>query len=108
LRLLAPSAKAVSFKDLVGERVLIRKLGWKWYALGKIGDYTFSPFKVVWREQAQDFKVAVISTSDFDGEEMVVISDHKLMSVSTSSLTEAHYLCALLGSGVVRAAVASY
>jgi hypothetical protein len=97
-----------SFKDLLGERVLIRKLGWKWYALGKIGDYTFSPFKVVWREQAQDFTVAVISTSDFDGEERVVIPDHKLMSVSTSSLTEAHYLCALLGSGVVRAAVASY
>lgn len=96
------------FEELLAKRVLVRKLKWRWYALGKIGDYTFAPFKVVWREQAEEFTVAVTEMATTAGEQKVVIPDHKLMSVSTVSLEEAHYVCALLGSAPVRAAVASY
>ncbi len=97
-----------SFESDLAQRVLVRKLNWTWYALGKIGDYTFAPFKVVWREQAHEFTVAVIGTAKNGVEEKVVIPDHKLMSVSTSSLEEAHYICALLGSAPARAVVSGY
>ena len=74
------------------------------YSLFNIGDYTFAPWKVVWREQAQSFTAAAIGPVNG----RVVIPDHKLMLVSVSSEREAHYLCGVLNSLPVRAAVAAY
>jgi Eco57I restriction-modification methylase len=95
-------------KELLKRRVLIRKLGWAWYALGKIGPYTFAPFKVVWREQAQRLTAAVISTEETVAGTREVIPDHKLMSVGGESADEAHYLCALIQSAPSTIAVAGY
>jgi methylase of polypeptide subunit release factors len=74
------------------------------YSVFNIGEYTFTPWKVVWREQAWPFTAAVVGPSD----EKVVVPDHKLMIVPLESEDEAHYLCAVLNSLPVSAAVTAY
>lgn len=69
-----------------------------------IGDYTFSDWKAVWREQASSFTVAVVGPVG----KRVVIPDHKLMIASASSKEEAHYICSVLSSSPAKLAVASY
>lgn len=70
------------------------------YSLFNIGDYTFAPWKVVWREQAFPFTAAVADSA--------VVPDHKLMIVPVRSRREAHYVCGVLNSLPVSAAVAAY
>lgn len=74
------------------------------YSLFNIGEYTFAPWKVVWREQALPFTAAVIGPMN----DRIVVPDHKLMSVAVDSEAEAHYLCGALNSLPVSAAVAAY
>jgi SAM-dependent methyltransferase len=74
------------------------------YSLFNIGEYTFAPWKVVWREQAIPFRAAVVGPAGG----RVAVPDHKLMMVAVESEDEAHYLCGALNSLLVRAAVAAY
>jgi hypothetical protein len=74
------------------------------YFLYSIKDYTLANYKVVWREQAHPFTVAVIGPEN----RRPVIPDHKLMMVEASSEEEAHFLCAILNSTPVRFAVSAY
>lgn len=74
------------------------------YSIFNIGDYTFAPWKVVWREQASTLTAAVVGPQD----RRPVIPDHKLMLVDVGSEKEAHYLCALLNSAPARLVVQSY
>jgi SAM-dependent methyltransferase len=80
-----------------------------WYSLFKIGKYTFQPFKVVWREITSDFVAAVLSprTDPYVGMK-TILPDHKLMMVPCDTETQAHYLCAILNSSIVRFLVKSY
>lgn len=64
------------------------------YSMFNIGDYTFSQWKVIWREQAKELTCAVIGPKFGK----VVIPDHKLVLVGSDSLEEAHYLAAMLNS----------
>lgn len=110
LRTRFPKAYAylVEHKGLLKRRVRVRKLGMPWYALGEIGPYTFAPFRVVWREQAQRMTAAVIDKEETLAGDREVIADHKLMLVGSESRDEAHYLCALLGSAPSTITVAAY
>lgn len=95
------------FKDLLRKRPAFRRYfkdDAPFYSIFNIGNYTFSPWKVVWREQAFPFTAAVVGP--IDGR--VVIPDHKLMIVAVDLEEEAHYLCAVLNSMPVSAAVAAY
>lgn len=74
------------------------------YSIFNIGDYTFSGWKVVWREQASTFTAAVVGPR----ESRAVVPDHKLMMVAIDSRAEAHYLCAALNSAPSCLAVAAY
>lgn len=74
------------------------------WTMFNIGDYTFSPYKVVWREQAASLTAAVVRPV----KRRPVIPDHKLMMVDLDSKNEAHYLCALLDSAPARLVVAAY
>jgi SAM-dependent methyltransferase len=82
----------------------LQRTGEPFYALYDIKRYTFSPWKVVWREQASSLTAAVVATKD----ERPIIPDHKLMMVDLSSGQEAHFLCAALNSSPARCAVAAY
>ncbi len=73
------------------------------YSVYNVGDYTFSKFKVLWREVANDLRAAVS-----DGGNDIVIPDHTLVSVATESSDEAHYLCGMLNTSLSNYIVTNY
>lgn len=74
------------------------------YAIYDVGPYTFSPYKVVWAEQSDDYCAAVISSAEvpFGGGVKPIVPDHKVFFMSFETPAPAHYLCALLNSSPVR------
>jgi hypothetical protein len=67
------------------------------------GPYTMQPWKVVWKEQAASVVAAVISTDCRQlGEAKLVIPNHKCVFVGLGSEEEAHYLCGMLNSSLLR------
>jgi hypothetical protein len=71
------------------------------YSMFNVSDYTFEPFKVVWREQASSVTAAVV-------EDEKAVPDHKLMMVSCTTEDEAYFLCALLNSRAFQYAAQAY
>jgi Eco57I restriction-modification methylase len=76
------------------------------YAMYNVGPYTFSPFKVVWREQASFLTAAVVEAENDLGKP--VVPDHKLMLCPCDSAEEAHFVCAFLNSTLAQFIVKSY
>jgi hypothetical protein len=89
-------------KDAITQGAL--KRGEPFYFYGAVGDYTFAPWKVVWREQSYQMTAAVVGTDAGK----LVMPDHKLMLVDCNSQSEAHYICALLNSSIIMAVVQAY
>ena len=73
------------------------------YSMFNVGEYTFSPHKVVWAEQGE-FGCAVVG--EVGGKP--VVPDHKIMMIPFDDDEEAHYVCALANSSPFRLAVAAY
>jgi hypothetical protein len=73
------------------------------YAVQRVGDYTFSPYKVVWRYIAPRFTCAVALA---DGGKPIVPNE-KLMLIACKDEEEAYYVCGLLSSSLVRSAIES-
>ncbi len=80
------------------------KKGAPFYTMFAVGDYTFAPYKVVWREQAASLTAAVVTSR----ESKYIIPDHKLMLVSFDNDIEAHYFCSVINSAIARYVVISY
>ena len=79
------------------------------HAILRVGDYTFSKYKVVWRYIASEFICAVISTvTDKYLGEKLILPNEKIMYVSTEDEIEAFYLCGILSSTIVAECVKSY
>ena len=80
-----------------------------YYAIYNVGQYTFAPFKVVWAEQSQKFKAAVVTSSNVPlvGQRPYV-PDHKVFFVDFDDGPPAYYLCGLLASSLVREFVESH
>ena len=75
------------------------------YVIYCIGDYSFSPFKVVWMEQQdpKSFRASVVSQhKDSILPNKLIVPDHKLYFSALDSVDEAHYLCGFLNSLSVR------
>ena len=72
-----------------------------------VGDYTFSPVKVVWAEIARSLVAGIAATGELIAEwdPKVVVPDHKVYFASFDHLPPARFLCALLNSTVVRSYV---
>ncbi len=80
-----------------------------YYALQRIGDYTFSPYKVAWRFISKEFRPAVIEYSNdkYLGSKNI-IGNEKIISVGLNNKDEAYYLCGLLSSTAYRETIESY
>lgn len=75
------------------------------YVIYCVGDYSFSPYKVVWMEQQNpsSFRTCVISNHDRSiVPNSVIVPDHKLYFASFDNEQEAHYVCGFLNSYSVR------
>jgi hypothetical protein len=81
----------------------IREKG-PFYSMFNVGEYTFAPWRIVWREQASQMTAATVGPHD----DTLVMPDHKLMLVDVTSEAEAHYVCALINSSITRAIVLGY
>ena len=75
----------------------------------RVGEYTFSKYKVIWRYIASEFITAVISDTDdrYLGNKMI-LPNEKIMYVSTDNETEAYYLCGVLSSTPISLCVKSF
>ena len=63
------------------------------YAIQRVGDYTFAPFKVVWRYISTTFMCAVLSGASVSNSEMKpCIPNEKLMLIPFEEKLEAHYV----------------
>jgi len=74
------------------------------WSMFNVSDFTFSDWKVVWREQSSRLTAAVIGPQS----KRPVIPDHKLMMVAVETANEAHFLCATLNSAPAELAVSAY
>lgn len=74
------------------------------YSMFDIGDYTFAPYKVVWREQAPLLTAAIANV--VGGK--CIIPDHKLMLIDCSDEQETYYLSGILNSSPVKYTAISY
>ena len=75
-----------------------------YWSMYNVGNYTFAPHRVVWREQSATFKCCVVP--DSDGHPFV--ADAKLIVVECSSSDEAYFLAACLNSSPARFLIQSY
>jgi SAM-dependent methyltransferase len=73
------------------------------YSSYNVGAYTYSPFKVVWKEICQEIESVVIEDPDRS-----VIPDHKLVMVAFDKADPAYFLTGLLNSIPIRLFVRSY
>ncbi|WP_336273314.1 N-6 DNA methylase [Vreelandella indica] len=78
------------------------------YSLWSTGDYTFSPYKVLWREVSKKFSAAYVGSYEVGGVSKIVIPDHKLYFIPVESEDEAAYLTGFLNSLTISNAVSAY
>ena len=104
----------VQFKELLRSRAAFKRYFTRstkkgvietgpFYSMFNVGNYTFSPYKIVWREQSANFIAAPILSS-----EKIIMPDHKLMMVPLENKEETYYLLAILLSSPARLAIESY
>ncbi|MCS7088976.1 MAG: hypothetical protein NZL91_09810, partial [Thermoflexales bacterium] len=74
------------------------------YSMFDVGDYTFAPWKVVWREQASTMTASVVGERGGKA----TVPDHKLMLVDCTNGQEAHFVCACLNSSLGQFVARSY
>jgi hypothetical protein len=75
------------------------KAGRPFYSMSEIGDYTFAPWKVVWRGQVAPTLVAAV-VGQHNGK--TVVPDQTVYMLSFNSEEAAHFICSLLNTVIVR------
>ncbi len=79
------------------------------YSMFGIGDYTFTRYKVVWKEVATDLNAVVIGPAKDDHlEHKTIVPDHTLVLIQFDNVNEAHFVCAVLNSSIAKLIVKSY
>jgi hypothetical protein len=88
----------------------VRELAEKttFYTMYGIGEYTFAPYKVVWKRMANDLEAVVLSKVKTPIGEKDVIPTDTTSLIPFKNEDEAHYVCAILNSSPIRFCVRSY
>jgi hypothetical protein len=103
-----------AFKDELQGRSSFKRFqaraGHPWWSLWSTGPYTFSPYKVLWRElSGSTFAAAYVGSLDLpDLGRRTVVPDHKVYFIPVNSEDEAAYLTGLLNAPVISSAVGAY
>jgi len=99
-----PLRERAAFKRYFTKRVRGRSVDvGPFYSMFNVGGYTFAPYKVVW-PNIGDLGAAVVSS--VDGK--IVMPQHIVTLVATSSLNEAHYLASCINSAPFQLALHAY
>ncbi len=79
------------------------------WSLWSTGEYTFAPFKVLWKEMGEAFSAAYIgAVHDPVLGDKVAVPDHKLYFVPLQTEAEAAYLTGILNAPMVAEAISAY
>jgi hypothetical protein len=78
------------------------------YAMFGIGPYTFARYKTVWQFMSRDVVAAVVSQHRTPFGYKTVIPTKTVALFCTDKEVEAHYLCAVINSTLVREFIKSY
>lgn len=73
------------------------------YAMLRVGDYTFAPYKLAWKYISKDFCCAVIGPTEIAGQFKPTILQEKLISIACETEEEAYFLCGWLSSPGIKA-----
>lgn len=99
------------YKELLEQRSTYKQRlqKFEYYMIYNVGDYTFSPYKVIWAEQSSKFEAAVISSKEMPlrGTQPYV-PDHKIFFVDCDNKNTAFYLCGLLSAPLVKEYIESH
>lgn len=88
-----------------------------WYRLDNVGKYTFSKYKVLWKEQSASFAAVAVGTysslpnadlSLFNGEDKTVVTDSKVLSLAVNSMNEAYFVTGVLNAPSIRRIIDAY
>ena len=79
------------------------------YAMQRIGEYTFSKYKVAWKYIASEFTTCVISSrkDKYLGNKNL-IPNEKIIFIPFENKTEAYFVCGFLSSTVIRNLINSF
>ena len=94
------------YRDVLSNRSSLKRYlkNDPFYACWNVGQYTFSKYKVCWREISNRVQSCVLT--EVNGKN--VVPDHKIYFVGLDSEGEAYYLCAVLNAPVVTEIVLNY
>jgi hypothetical protein len=94
----------LSMRDVLSERQGFA--GWEkevlkkyFYTLQRIGEYTFSRYKVCWKYIASEFTVCVVNGDDYA---KPILPNDKVMFIPFESSQAAYFLCGMLSSTPIR------
>jgi methylase of polypeptide subunit release factors len=79
------------------------------YAMYNTGEYSFSPYKVVWTRVGTDLKCAVVDHSLlYQQNQKVITPIETVVFIPLDNLEESHYCAALLNCSLTRFTIVSY
>lgn len=88
-----------------------------YYRLDNVGEYTYAPYKVLWKEQTGSMSAVVVgsyyeSIPDADTElfskDKIVVVDSKVLMLALDNSDEAYYVCGILNSKDIVNVIDSY
>ena len=87
------------------------------YRLDNVGEYTYSPYKVLWKEQTGSMSAVVVSKAReslqgydstlLDGDK-IIVTDSKVLFLPLEIENEAHFVCGILNAPSIRLILDSY
>lgn len=87
------------------------------YRLDNVGEYTFSKYKVLWKEQTGSMSAVVVETylnsipnadpNLLNGDKEIVV-DSKVLMLALETKAEAHYVCGIINTPAIRSVIDGY
>lgn len=87
------------------------------YRLDNIGDYTYAPYKVLWKEQTSEMSAVAVSTycesipnADVNlfSEDKIIVVDSKVLMLGLYNADEAYYVCGIINAQCVTTIIDAY
>ena len=87
------------------------------YRLDNVGEYTYAPYKVLWKEQTGSMSAVVVSTylrsipnadPELFAEDKIIVVDSKVLMLDVYSEMEAYYVCGIINAPIITEVVDGY
>lgn len=87
------------------------------YRLDNVGEYTYAPYKVLWKEQTGSMSAVVVGNAEeslinYDnsvlGTDKIIMVDSKVLYLALESVDEAYFVCGIINSPTIRNIIDGY